>query len=120
MRFSSGCSGNERFCFGSEPARSQFEVEPELAFDALDELVVGLGRLLNDLFVGLARPVLKDREGVRAGRIAKLPAVAVNDVADQIADDRRRRRLGERGGEEGPATVWNAGKDCSPGAAALL
>src|SRR6185437_8179175 len=82
-RSSSACSGDER------RIRSQFDVEPKLAFDALNELVVALGRLLDDLLVSPARPALKDGEGVRTGGIAKLPAVAVDNIADQIADDRR-------------------------------
>jgi retron-type reverse transcriptase len=99
MRSSNACSGSE--AASRPPAPLQIDLETVVAFNTRDELVVALGRLLNHLFVRFARPALQNRYGVRAGGIAKLPAVSVDDVADQIADDRGRRRLRKRGGEEG-------------------
>jgi hypothetical protein len=80
---------------------SQRKVEPEFALDPRDKFVVALGGLRNHLLVRLARPPFKRRRCVGPGGVAKLPAVAIDDVADQVADNRRRGLIGEPCGEEG-------------------
>jgi len=66
------------------------EFELEIALDSRDEgFVVGAG-FLDDLFVALHRPRLRHGSRVRSGRIAQLPAVAVDYVADEVADERGR------------------------------
>ena len=68
---------------------SQREIEPGFAFDPADIFVVALGALQNDLLIRLVRSALQHLGGARPGRVAKLPTVAVDDIPDQVADDRR-------------------------------
>ena len=97
--------GNEaQIASAPSPAQAnlQFDVEPIFALCARNKRLVALCRLFHHLFVGLARPGLQDRQSVGADRVAKLPAVAIDDGADRVADDRGRRRVGECGREDRP------------------
>ena len=70
--------------------QSERKVEAEFALDPRDKFLVALGGLRNHLLDHLARPPFKRQRGVGPGGVAKLPAVAIDDIADQVADNRGR------------------------------
>src|ERR1700722_3630566 len=80
---------------------SEHEVEPRFAFDPRQELLVALGRLGDDLFVRLALAGLEPQLRVQADEVTKLPAVAVDNVPNDVADHGGWNGFGERGGEQG-------------------
>ena len=68
----------------------QLNVDPEFAFHPRGEFGVALVSFQNRLLVRLVGARLEPKLGVRPDGIAKLQAVACNDVADCVADDRGR------------------------------
>src|ERR1700727_1495554 len=80
---------------------SEHEVEPRFAFDPRQKLLVALGRLGDHLFVRLALAGLEPQLRVRADEVTKPPAVAVDNLPNDVADHGGWNGFGERGGEQG-------------------